>query len=69
MAILEASNKQDLEGKEMQALEEARSTAPPRNKGLRREREVSSPARGGKGLESQFITVNLCEFSSKCEQV
>nr|XP_020642792.1 symplekin [Pogona vitticeps] len=39
MAILEASNKQDLEGKEMQALEEARSTAPPRNKGLRRERE------------------------------
>ncbi|KAJ7303894.1 hypothetical protein JRQ81_011404 [Phrynocephalus forsythii] len=39
MAILEASNKPDLEGKEMQSLEEARTGVSPRNKGLRRERE------------------------------
>ncbi|XP_060113853.1 symplekin [Heteronotia binoei] len=40
MAILEASGKQDLEGKDLQLLEEVKSTAPPRNsKALRRERE------------------------------
>lgn len=39
MIILEANNKQEAEGKELQPLEEARGTAPPRNKGLRRERE------------------------------
>ncbi|KAM6427938.1 symplekin [Liasis olivaceus] len=39
MAILEASSKQDTEGKELQPLEEGRGTAPPRTKTLRRERE------------------------------
>uniref|UniRef100_A0A670IL17 Symplekin n=1 Tax=Podarcis muralis TaxID=64176 RepID=A0A670IL17_PODMU len=39
MAILEASNKQDIEGKELQPLEEARGSAPPRTKELRREKE------------------------------
>ncbi|XP_061453032.1 symplekin [Rhineura floridana] len=39
MAILEASNKQDVEVKELQPLEEVRGTAPPRTKELRREKE------------------------------
>ncbi|XP_042294953.1 symplekin [Sceloporus undulatus] len=39
MAILEASNKQDIEGKELQTAEEVRGTAPPRSKAMRRERE------------------------------
>ncbi|XP_066494293.1 symplekin [Tiliqua scincoides] len=39
MIILEANNKQDVEGKELQPVEELRGTVPPRNKGLRRERE------------------------------
>ncbi|XP_054855907.1 symplekin [Eublepharis macularius] len=41
MAILEASNKQDLEGKDPQLLEEVRGAAPSRSsKALRREREA-----------------------------
>uniref|UniRef100_H9G8S2 Symplekin n=1 Tax=Anolis carolinensis TaxID=28377 RepID=H9G8S2_ANOCA len=39
MAILEASNKQEAEGKELQATEEARGPVPPKNKGIKRERE------------------------------
>ncbi|XP_013918991.1 PREDICTED: symplekin [Thamnophis sirtalis] len=39
MAILEATIKQETEGKELQPLEEGRGPAPPRTKTLRRERE------------------------------
>ncbi|XP_029140886.1 symplekin [Protobothrops mucrosquamatus] len=39
MAILEATNKQETEGKELQPLEEGRGPVPPRTKTLRRERE------------------------------
>ncbi|KAM3829859.1 symplekin isoform 3-T3 [Vipera latastei] len=39
MAILEATNKQETEGKELQPLEEGRGPAPSRTKTLRRERE------------------------------
>ncbi|XP_062996117.1 symplekin [Elgaria multicarinata webbii] len=39
MAILEASSKQDIEGKELQPLEDVRGAPPPRTKALRRERE------------------------------
>ncbi|XP_067317123.1 symplekin [Anolis sagrei] len=39
MAILEASNKQEAEGKDLQATEEVRGSAPPKNKGIKRERE------------------------------
>lgn len=46
MIILEANNKQDVEGKELQPVEEARGGAPPRTKGLRREREVSAKQNG-----------------------
>lgn len=52
MAILEANNKADLEGKDSQPLDEVRGPAPSRTKGLRRDREVSAlpEAVGGLGL-------------------
>lgn len=53
MAILEATSKQETEGKELQPLEEGRGPAPSRTKTLRREREVSTrrTGGGGKGVE------------------
>ncbi|KAJ6663539.1 hypothetical protein lerEdw1_009618 [Lerista edwardsae] len=39
MIILEANNKPEVEGKDLPPVEEARGAAPPRSKGLRRERE------------------------------
>lgn len=61
MIILEANNKQEAEGKELQPLEEARGTAPPRNKGLRREREVRASRKGwGRRLDWKLLVLQIC---------
>uniref|UniRef100_A0A8C5SVY3 Symplekin scaffold protein n=1 Tax=Laticauda laticaudata TaxID=8630 RepID=A0A8C5SVY3_LATLA len=69
MAILEATIKQETEGKELQPLEEGRGPAPSRTKTLRREREVSAVRMEGGAELLHWTLVDCTEWQQQRARV